>query len=163
VHKPYRGIRGDLPSIVRTMLRAEYLSVVARKGIGWLGKRALYRGKLDSRARCAAHAENLKDYLTSIDPEIWMETEHYAACAMDHARTRLRDVPIDFGGGGNYLLLHFFTRFMKPQTVVETGVALGWSSRAILSAMQKNGCGLLFSSDLSRMRFAQSKFISDIW
>jgi predicted O-methyltransferase YrrM len=137
------------------MLRPGYLSVMGRKAIRRLGKLTLCRSRQDSRAWCVAHAENLKDRLVSNDQEIWAETEHYAADVIDHARRRLDDLRIDFGGGANHLLLYFFTRLMKPQTVVETGVSLGWSSRAILFAMKKNGFGRLFSSDFPAFRVAQ--------
>jgi len=41
---------------------------------------------------------------------------------------------------------------LKPQFVVETGVAAGWSSLAILSALDKNEHGELYSSDFPYFR-----------
>ena len=49
--------------------------------------------------------------------------------------------------GGLYKLLYFPIRKIKPYTVVETGVAAGWTSLAILRALNKNGRGHLYSSD----------------
>lgn len=52
------------------------------------------------------------------------------------------------GGGAAQDILYFYTRYKQPQTVVETGVSAGWSSRAILDALHKNKKGTLYSNDL---------------
>ena len=44
------------------------------------------------------------------------------------------------------------TRYLRPESVLETGVAAGFSSYAILSALQKNGKGKLYSSDVPYFR-----------
>lgn len=46
------------------------------------------------------------------------------------------------------VLLYLVVRSLRPQRVVETGVEYGWSSRAILSALDANGEGRLSSIDL---------------
>lgn len=43
--------------------------------------------------------------------------------------------------------LYIFTRILKPETVVETGVAAGVSSAFILKALEDNGKGILYSID----------------
>jgi hypothetical protein len=45
-------------------------------------------------------------------------------------------------------LVYMFTRALKPEVVVETGVALGVNSACILSALERNGRGRLISVDL---------------
>ena len=56
---------------------------------------------------------------------------------------------IDFklGGGGAYHLLYFLTRKYSLSKIIETGVASGFTSAAILKAQRKNKNGILFSSD----------------
>lgn len=56
--------------------------------------------------------------------------------------------------GGNYAIeIHYFlTRYYKPKTIVETGVAAGYSSYAFLDAIEKNNFGNLFSSDFPYFR-----------
>ena len=49
-------------------------------------------------------------------------------------------------------MLYFLTRYLNPKNVLETGVAAGFSSYAILSALQKNGKGTLYSSDFPYFR-----------
>ena len=52
---------------------------------------------------------------------------------------KLSKLEVSLGGGGNYILLYFLIIKFKPQNVVETGVAAGWSSLFILRALKKNG------------------------
>ena len=56
--------------------------------------------------------------------------------------------------GGNYALeIHYFlTRHYKPKTILETGVAAGYSSYTFLEAIKKNNIGKLFSSDFPYFR-----------
>lgn len=58
--------------------------------------------------------------------------------------------PYSFGYSGDFdvLMLHTITRAKRPEIVVETGVASGRSSAAILDALKKNGTGKLYSIDL---------------
>ena len=50
------------------------------------------------------------------------------------------------------LLLYFLAIKLKPNVIVETGVAAGWSSLAFLRALRKNGKGKLYSSDFPYFR-----------
>jgi predicted O-methyltransferase YrrM len=52
------------------------------------------------------------------------------------------------GGPAHLELLRHLVRSKKPSRVVETGVAAGWSSLAILSAMEDVGAGHLTSVDM---------------
>jgi predicted O-methyltransferase YrrM len=61
---------------------------------------------------------------------------------------------MDLGGGGHSPLLYFFTRHLNPDIVIETGVAAGWSSQAILTALKDNQSGgHLYSSDFPYFRY----------
>lgn len=58
--------------------------------------------------------------------------------------------PYSFGYSGDFdvFMLHVITRVKRPEIVVETGVASGRSSAAILDALHKNEKGKLYSIDL---------------
>ena len=102
---------------------------------------------------CQEQAEPYDVFLKSLDALLWDETE--AACQIieKNALEKLKSIEIDLGGGGNYFLLYFFTRFLRAQTVVETGVAAGWSSQSILTALaSNNNDGKLYSSDFPYFR-----------
>lgn len=47
-----------------------------------------------------------------------------------------------------YLIQYLLVRLSKPETVVETGVAAGYSSATILQALEDNNFGQLYSIDL---------------
>lgn len=68
------------------------------------------------------------------------------------ANSKLKHIGVRLGGGGNYVLLYFLTRKFRPSVVVETGVAAGWTSLAVLEALEKNGDGNLYSSDFPYFR-----------
>ncbi|MDB0015108.1 class I SAM-dependent methyltransferase [Amylibacter sp.] len=68
------------------------------------------------------------------------------------AHNKLEKLGLNLGGGGNYLLLYFLVRKFKPKNIVETGVAAGWTSLAMLEALDKNGHGDLYSSDFPYFR-----------
>ena len=66
----------------------------------------------------------------------------------------LEPLDLDMGGGGHYHLLYFLIRHTLAKNVVETGVAAGWSSQAILLALKENKeNGQLYSSDFPYFRY----------
>ena len=89
---------------------------------------------------------------TRLDAGLWSEAKEFGEHLRQRAAKILPQVPFDMGGGGNYVLLYWMTRYLRPTYVVETGVAAGWSSEAFLTAMEKNGHGTLYSSDLPYFR-----------
>jgi len=87
-----------------------------------------------------------------IDAELFDHIKSEIKTIQEESKKKLSELKIPLGGGGNYLLLYFLTRKLKPLNVVETGVAAGWSSLVILRALKKNGIGRLFSSDFPYIR-----------
>ena len=55
---------------------------------------------------------------------------------------------VKMGGSGHIHLLYDCVTLLKVKNVVETGVAYGWSSLAILKGIYQNGFGKLFSVDM---------------
>ncbi len=70
-------------------------------------------------------------------PEAWLEAER-----------RTAEVPVAMGGAANVEVLYDLVRSLRPERVLETGVALGWSSLAILLALESLGRGELVSIDM---------------
>ncbi len=58
-----------------------------------------------------------------------------------------RDCPIKMGGAGALELIYAACEFTQAKNVVETGVAYGWSSLAVLLSLHKSS-GTLYSSDM---------------
>ncbi|MBU4539348.1 MAG: class I SAM-dependent methyltransferase [Weeksellaceae bacterium] len=63
------------------------------------------------------------------------------------AKNREAECPVKMGGAGALELIYSACEFTKAETVVETGVAYGWSSLAALLSLEKRN-GTLYSSDM---------------
>lgn len=104
--------------------------------------------------RLASHSTP-EGVATAFDADLWREAREFGADLRRHAEPRLRELResgVELGGGGAYEFLYWLTRYRRPTVVVETGVAAGWSSQAILRAMAENGHGRLYSSDFPLFR-----------
>ena len=105
---------------------------------------------------CRRNSTDLDAFARSVDAELWDSALRLKRSigALRKSRLEALDLhgsrPQDIGGGpGNLALLYWLVRVLAPTTVVETGVASGASSRAILEAMLENEKGHLYSSDLA--------------
>jgi predicted O-methyltransferase YrrM len=135
-------------NIARNALRPHYLPVMARKVVA-----RLRPSHHDAAVRWAeAEAEDLTDFGRALDPDLWAESEAWAAAFRRSARARLDALAVPLGGGGHFQLVHFLVRHLQPRVVLETGVAAGWTSQAILAALEQNGGGELYSSDFPYFR-----------
>ena len=91
-------------------------------------------------------------FANSISSTLWEEAITQSKILEQNAKKTLENINYDLGGGADYPLLYFLTRYLGPKNVLETGVAAGFSSYAILSALKKNGKGILYSSDFPYFR-----------
>ncbi len=96
--------------------------------------------------------QSTEEFCSSIDPILFNEINEEIKTIEEHAKKKILELPVKLGGAGNYKLLYFLIRKIKPLNVVETGVAAGWTSLAILRALKKNGKGFLYSSDFPYFR-----------
>jgi predicted O-methyltransferase YrrM len=139
---------------VGTMLRA-----IARNPGAAFGKVSARLGRGDRRAAqgwAEQHAQDPAGSLMAIDPVLWEEACSFAEAMRQHAVDRLghlrETTGLRMGGAADYRILYFLVRLVKPQIVIETGVAMGYSTRTILMALRANGGGRLYSSDLPYFR-----------
>lgn len=111
---------------------------------------AVRRERMNAREWSKALWQPTEDLARRFDAELWREAEEFSTRIERAHRESFEAIREQFlvGGPGEYRLLYFLTRLLQPQTVVETGVAGGWSTAAILSAMDVNGRGHLWSSEL---------------
>tara|TARA_Y100000996_G_C22519807_1_gene641977 strand:+ start:715 stop:1473 length:759 start_codon:yes stop_codon:yes gene_type:complete len=100
---------------------------------------------------------NLEDYLNKLDSNLYNESITFQKYLNKHSKIVLDKINFKLGGGGNYTLLYFLSKYVKPNIVFETGVAAGFSSFAILKALEENKSGLLFSSDFPYFRIDNSE------
>lgn len=136
-------------------------SLVARVGKSRKRFRKFLRRLRDPERRratawCRKNATDLEAFARSLDSMLWDEALDAKRRIGTLRRTRLDSLALhgaraqDIGGGpGNLALLHWLVRLLRPRVVIETGVASGASSRAILEALFLNDTGRLLSSDLA--------------
>ncbi|WP_324749111.1 class I SAM-dependent methyltransferase [Sphingomonas sp. LY54] len=141
-------------NLFRNVLKPGYGGVMAHKALLRWRERDAQRTRKEVEQWCRAQARPIDAWARRIDALMWEEASQFAKDQHAMARPRLEALGIDLGGGGAYDLLYFLTRKLRPQTVVETGVAAGYSSRAFLTALSKNGSGSLYSSDFPYFRLA---------
>jgi hypothetical protein len=119
-------------------------------------KKVLKRFEIDSSLEANKWANensiSLDGYFNNINPIIWREAINACNQIELQGTETLNAIGHSLGGGGACSLIYFHCRIIKPKIVVETGVAAGWSSYAILESLKKNGQGQLYSSDFPYFR-----------
>lgn len=148
------------PEIVKEHLRRYRLLGFARclKAPGTILRRNLNRrrGYAWSKGRSEAVSE-----LVYRDMELWAEAEKMDVALKERASSVLKGLDhLQLGGGGECRLLYFLARLKDAVTIVETGVAAGWSTTALLWALELNGQeeGQLWSSELP---YDRSEMVTD--
>lgn len=132
-------------------LRRHNFSVMAGKILVRLREKG--NNTEEAQTWCNNHQESWENFLQKLDAPLWQETQNVCTSIKEKGEKKIAALGLDLGGGGHYPLLYFFTRYLKPKIIVETGVAAGWSSQALLRALQENGAGKLYSSDFPYFRY----------
>jgi predicted O-methyltransferase YrrM len=132
--------------LLDSRLRPVMVQKIRRRLLGMVFER-----EQGAKGWAAAHAADHAEFCKKLDVALWNETDDYVRRFREEASRRLAGLPT-LGGGGNYHLLYFLTRFLQPETVLETGVAAGYSTHAVLTALERNGKGHLWSSDFPYFR-----------
>lgn len=109
-------------------------------------------GSPENNAWIEANSVPASEIAEALDPKLWKEALKFGDDFLLRAKPILSDIPYDLGGGSHHIFLYWLTRYSRPRAVIETGVAAGWSSRAFLAAIARNGRGRLYSSDLPYFR-----------
>ena len=143
----------DVRNIIKNAARLGASKELVRKAVGKYLEPASQTGEVLEWCKC--HASDIKDWIPLDQASLWEQALSFAEKMTLEAEATLQGLDVQLGGGGHYGLLYFLVRSIKPSLVVETGVAAGFSSKAILTAMHENGSGQLFSSDFPYCRLEQ--------
>ena len=139
-----------LKNIFLQATRPSRLKIMTKKALGRLER----RNKITDLAWLEQNAVSFEEEVGCVAPGLWAESNHVAREIDRKARAKLAALPVTLGGGGATPCIYFLTRLLKPEVIVETGVAAGYSSQAFLQALDENGAGELFSSDFPYFRVA---------
>jgi predicted O-methyltransferase YrrM len=138
-----------MKNIFTNILKPNFFNVIIKKIVKRFEKNtsvdALKFAKLNTKF-------TTEEFCRSIDQLLYEEILPDISFIEKEAKEKLSKLGVSLGGGGNYILLYFLVRKLKPNIVVETSVAAGWSSLAILRAFTKNKKGKLYSSDFPYFR-----------
>ena len=72
---------------------------------------------------------------------------------------RAKECPAEMGGAGDLDLLYWIAEHLKAEKVVETGVAYGWSSLALLLSLVKRKGARLISTDKPYVNRNNDKYV----
>ena len=114
----------------------------------------LEKDESDSAVLWAKNEGNktVEEWMQDDDLNLYLETTKECKKLKDDAEKILSNINENLSGGAAYELLYFLTKKIKPQIIVETGVAAGWSSLAFLRASRDLENLKIFSSDFPLFR-----------
>jgi len=111
--------------------------------------------RLSATLWCAYHSSSFDAFANRINPTIWNDAKSLRKKIRAEYGVKVEGLPISggvsgaVGGGGvDPAKLYFLAKVTRPGIALETGVSSGVSSRAMLEAIDENGFGQLYSSDL---------------
>lgn len=132
------------------------INSIKKRNFSVIVKKIFKRFENDSSIEASKWANDnsisIDDYCNNLNPHMWQESAEACNQIESQGMKKLYDIGYSLGGGAAYPLIYFHCRIMKPKVVVETGVAAGWSSFAILESLRINGQGHLYSSDFPYFR-----------
>lgn len=98
---------------------------------------------------CKERALTNKEALKKFYPDMKFENiEQLYADVFNYAHEEVKNCKVQMGGAGDINFLYYLTKLSGAKQIVETGVAYGWSSLAILLALSEIDNGKLISGDL---------------
>lgn len=77
----------------------------------------------------------------------------------DAAKKMVEQLPLKMGGKADLELLYYLAEHQKAHTIVETGVAYGWSSSVFLLSLQNREEGVLYSTDMPYAKMNNEIFV----
>jgi methyltransferase family protein len=101
---------------------------------------------LDWYESLAVETEQALELVLGVRPVANFRERHQAE--LDAAEQRARACPVKMGGAGNLELLFHLCEGLAATRVIETGVAAGWSSLALLLALEPRPDARLVSVDM---------------
>lgn len=110
-------------------------------------RKSPFKGKAKTNSWAASIAVTQKEAVTRLFSMDFDNFKKEYAEILEKADLREKECPVKMGGPGALELIYYACEFTKAQNVLETGVAYGWSSLAVLLSLQKRN-GTLYSSDM---------------
>ncbi|MFT3978945.1 MAG: class I SAM-dependent methyltransferase [Ferruginibacter sp.] len=78
---------------------------------------------------------------------------------VEHAIRRAKEAPVQMGGEGAVSFIYHLIKQSDATHILETGVAYGWSSLAILAAIKSRGGAKLISNDMPYINMGNDDYV----
>ena len=104
------------------------------------------------------NSEDQQNFMQKSDNKIYDETIAVSKLLSNKYQKKIDSLDVKLGGAANCDLIYFLIRKLEPEIIFETGVAAGFSSATILTAIKKNKKGTLFSSDFPYFRIENPEY-----
>lgn len=141
-------------------IRPELIRMVGRRVMGKHHKEQIEQERAQSRTWCEKIAVDTATALRNINLELVSnDLKETHPNIMSEAETRTNNCPVTMGGGTNLELLFSVCENLGATSVLETGVAFGWSSLAILLSISQRSNSHLYSVDLPYLRLRNDEWV----
>lgn len=112
-----------------------------------LNRRNAFKGKEKTNSWASSKAISQEEALSTLFGIDMQPFRNEYADVLRRSERKEQECPIKMGGAGALELIYYSCEFTDAKSVVETGVAYGWSSLAALLSLKKRN-GTLYSSDM---------------
>ncbi len=143
---------GELKRVTKTLVgylqRPDLYPELGRKIIkNIFNRNSAFRGKEKTNVWAAQRAVSQEQAIQKLFGKKSVRFADQFSTIFNEALKKQEECPVKMGGGGALELIYEACEYTQAKTVVETGVAYGWSSFAALQSLQKRN-GTLYSSDM---------------
>jgi len=110
---------------------------------------------------CVDNVISQEDALKKLGIEIkFKELQDLFQSEIKYAKEKMDNCPVKMGGEGAISFLYYLTKETKANKIIETGVAYGWSSLAILLAIKNNKEAKLISNDMPYIKMNNDDYVA---
>lgn len=120
---------------------------------------ALENTTTEATAWCKQHSLPMQEALKVLEIEGYSDIDTIFPEVFNEARAAADAAPVKMGGEGALSLIYHLVKKAAPQKLLETGVAYGWSSLAILLALQENKASKLISNDMPYINMGNDDYV----
>ena len=128
--------------------RPKYYSQLYTLAIQRISGNAKENTREVSEKWCKEQALPTNEFIQKNTSSIYDKLEAIYPDIFQNAQNIVDDLPVKMGGAGDIELLYFLSEHIKARKVIETGVAHGWSSLALLLSLSKRENTQLISTDM---------------
>ena len=135
-----------IPQVLQVLKRRKNaeLENTTREATEWCEKNVLSLEK----ALSIIGITNKQELIEELYPEVF-----------DNAKEIERNCPVKMGGEGAISFIYTLIKYSKVKRIIETGVAYGWSTLAILLAIKEKEDALLISNDMPYIKMNNDDFV----